>query len=315
MRTSFFRWSLLALCILPLPVGTTIVYADSPVVQPADQSKWPKEVTVTVGDVRTRIDGPKMWTMSGLDYQDAVIATEESAYGAVVTIRGVGHLGTAHFLDVKGKPGQVEKEVIDSMKLFVDDKLVTDYQPTMAVSGKSFRMERVSKIRDIDVVSTITLADGVLVEKEHLHANKAVDLQMSYPLMYAWAPQNTHYLFGDDSGVQKRGEFRKEGKSDDGGREKASRWMAVFNAANGKGAVFYLVQTPKDATTFIQWTDAPGIYRKLRIMTFVETIMPEGFDGAYEGATTFFNATATDWEKQALAKVDQLKAVAAKLNK
>ena len=53
-------------------------------------TSWPKEVLVTVGDIRTRIEGPKLWTMSGIDFQNTVMATENSAYVTVLTIRGVG---------------------------------------------------------------------------------------------------------------------------------------------------------------------------------------------------------------------------------
>jgi len=270
------------------------------------QSNWPREVTVTVGDIRTRIDGPKLWTMSGIDFQNTVMATEESAYGSVITIRGVGHLGSAHFLNVPGKPGEIEKEIVTSLQLFVDDKPVTEFTPEMSLSGTSFRMERTSKIRDLDLESSVSIRDGVLIETAHMRTNKAIDLQITYPLMYAWTPKATLYAFGDDSGIQKRGVFRKEGQSDEP-PEKTSRWMAVFNPATGKGSVCYLLKHPADADGWLQWTDAPAAYRKLRIMSFVEKVMPEGFDGTYQAAVGFFSATEQDWEQQALQRLDDLK--------
>lgn len=273
---------------------------------PSSQANWPKEVVVTVGDIRTRIDGPKLWTMSGIDYQNTVMATEDSAFGSVITIRGVGHLGTAHFLAVPGKPGEIEKEIVTSLQLFVDDKPVTDFKPEMSLNGTSFRLERTSKIRDLDLESTVSIRDGVLIETAHMRANKAIDLQISYPLMYAWTREATLYAFGDDNGLQKRGVFRKEGQSDEP-PEKTSRWMAVFNPASGKGSVCYLLKHPSNADGWLQWTDAPAAYRKLRIMSFVEKVMPEGFDGTYQAALGFFSATESDWEKVALAKVEELK--------
>ena len=128
------------------------------------QTNWPKEVVVTVGDIRTRIDGPKLWTMSGIDYQNTVMATADSAYGTVITIRGVGHLGTAHFIDVPGKPGEVEKEDVTSLKFLVDGKPVTEFTPQMNLTGTSFRMDRTSKIRDLDLESSVSIRDGVLIE-------------------------------------------------------------------------------------------------------------------------------------------------------
>jgi hypothetical protein len=272
------------------------------------QKDWPQEAVVTIGDVRTRIDGPKLWTMSGLEFQQQVVATEESAYGTVVTIRGAGHLGTAHFLLIPDKPGEVEKENVKSLQFFLNDKLVAKFSPNMDLAGDSFRMERESTIRDLALKSTVSLREGILIETERWHALKPIDLKVSYPLMYAWTPAATHYAFGNDEGLQKDGVFRKEGKSDDGGLEKNSRWMAVFNAANGKGSVLYLLQSPKDVETVLQWTDAPGVYRKLRVMTFVEKIVPEGFTGTYQSAVGFFTATEADWKKQAVKRAAEVAA-------
>lgn len=273
------------------------------------QTGWPEKTVITIGDIRTRIDGPKMWTLSGIDFQNEMMATEESAYGTVITIRGAGHLGTAHFLMVPDKPGEIEKENVTSLRFFLDEKPVTNFTPSMDLNGKSFRMERKSNIRALDLESTVTLSNGVLVETQRWHATKPIDLQMSYPLMYAWTPAATHYAFGDDKGIQKDGVFRKEGKSDDGGLEKNSRWMAVFNAANGKGSVCYLLQHPANADGWLQWTDAPGVYRKLRIMTFVEKIVPEDFSGTYQAATGFFTATEADWKQKAQQRAADLRAI------
>jgi hypothetical protein len=308
--------ALLLVCTLALLLTTTRTRGGVPATQPADQANWPKTFTVTVGDVRTRIESAKMWTLSGLEYQGAVMAVEDSAYGTVITIRGVGHLGTAHFLDVPGTPGEIEKEHVKSLKLFVDEKPVTSFQPTMTASGKSFRMERSSSIRALDLECSAEIRDGVLIETSRWHATQDIDLQMTYPLMYAWTPKNTVYLFGDDNGIQKRGVFaqRVEEKSD-AGLEKNSRWMAVFNPETGKGSVCYLVKYPKEAGGWLQWTDGPGVYRKLRIMGFVEKVVPKDFRGTYQSAVGFFSASEGDWEKAALKRVDELKSYAKEQNR
>jgi hypothetical protein len=234
------------------------------------------------------------------------MAVEDSAYGTVLTIRGVGHLGTAHFLDVPGKPGQVEKENVTSLKLFVDDKPVTEFTPAMNLQGSSFRMERTSKIRSIDLESSVSIRDGVLVETAHLRAAEPIDLQKGHPSMYAWTPQATVYAFGDDNGIQKRGVFLTEG-STDVKTEKTSRWMAVFNPTTGKGSVCYLLKHPADAEGWFLLIDAPGVYRKIALYSFVDKIVPKGFDGTFQTAIGFFSATDQDWEQQALQRVAELK--------
>ncbi len=301
-------WRVLIPCMLLLLVPMAITRAQSPSSQPAAQANWPQKVIVTVGEVRTRIEGSKMWTLSGLDYQNTVMAVEDSAYGTVLTIRGVGHLGTAHFLDVPGKPGQIEKENVTSLQFFVDDKPVTTFAPTMNLNGKSFRMERTSTIRALDLASSVALRDGVLIETAHLHATGPIDLQKAHPTMYAWTPQATVYIFGDDSGIQRRGTFLKEGKTATEA-VKDSRWMAVFDPASGKGSVCYLLKHPPTAEGWFLLIDAPGVYRKLALYTLVDKIVPKDFDGTYQTAVGFFSATEADWERQALQRVAELRAL------
>jgi hypothetical protein len=298
---------MLILCVLPLQFCAGIASADeSSSGQPAAQADWPRQVVITVGDIRTRIDGPKMWTLSGIDFQNNVMAVQDSAYGTVVTIRGVGHLGTAHFLDVPGKPGMVEKENVLSLQLFVDGQPITQFKPMMNLSGKSFRMERTSKIRAIDLKSSVSIRDGVLIETAHLHTTAPIDLQVAHPLMYAWTPEATVYAFGNDNGIQKRGVFLKEGKT---ATEivKDSRWMAVFDPISGKGSVCYLLKYPPTTEGWFLVVDAPGIYRKVALYTLVDKIVPTGFDGTYQCATGFFSATEKDWEQQAIQRAAQLR--------
>ncbi len=297
------------LIVLGLSLGQTtsgILLAGNPPAQSGAQANWPKEIVVTVGDIRTRIDGPKMWTLSGIDFQNTVMATEDSAYGTVLTIRGVGHLGTAHFLDVPGQQGEVEKEIVTSLKLFLDEKPVTDFSPEMTLSGTSFRMERTSKIRGVDLQSSFSIRDGILVETARLQAVEEMDLQTAFPLMYAWTPEATDYLFGNDSGILKRGSFLKEGPTA-AGLVKDSRWVAVFNPTSGKGSVAYLLKSPPDAQSAFFLVDAPGSYRKTALHSFGETIMPKGFDGTYQMAVGFFSATEKDWEHQAMKQLEELK--------
>lgn len=298
------RILLLACGLISLVAGR--LRAEGPTALPAHQAGWPRKVTVSVGEIRTRIDGPKLWTLSGIDFQNSLMATEDSAYGTVLTIRGVGHLGTAHFLDVPGKPGEVEKENVTSLKLFVDDKPVASFQPTMELSGKSFRMERTSKIRAMDLVSTARIRDGVLTESVRFHAHDAIDLQGSYPFMYAWKHQTTHYVFGDDEAIRQRGVFRTEGKTE-WHVIKDATWMAEFDAATGKGCVCRYRQHPSSEKAWFLLVDAPKIYHKVTAYTLVDRVVPKGFEATYESAVGFFNATEKDWEAAAISKAKELK--------
>jgi hypothetical protein len=273
----------------------------------ASDARRPDVLVATVGDILTRIDGPKLWTMSGIEWRGTVIAVEDSAYGCVITYPGAQHLGTAHFLEVPGHPGEIEKEQVTELRFFVDDQPVTDIQKTMHVSGKSLRVERISKIRSFDLDSLLVVRDGTIVQSVRLRTDKPVELQSSYPLMYAWTPTATEYLFGGGA-EEKSGTFLEPSAKATEGLEKDATWMAVYDGPTGKGAVACVVERPKDADAWLQYTDAPKIYRKLRLMTFVKATVPAGFDGTYRMAIGFFTAGAEDWKTQARDRVNDLKA-------
>lgn len=301
------RAGLLVLCVASILSDARTSGAEQPGLPLFDRSTWPQSVSVSVGDVRSRIDGPKMWTLSGITYQGTELATEDSAYGTVLTIRGVGPFGTAHFLDVPGKPGEVEKENVTSLELFLDEKAVLPLRPRMELSGRSFRMERRSKLRTVDLESTVRLRDGVLSETAKLRANGPMDLKVAYPFMYALAHRTTHYVFGDESGVKRRGVFRKEGKTEWTVIQDAT-WVAEFDAASGKGAVVrYLRHPPKEDAWFLL-VDAPGIYHKVAAYTMVDKVVAAGFEATYQSAVGFFTATEKDWVDIAMRKARELKA-------
>ena len=274
----------------------------------------PESLTLVQGEVLIRIDGSKMWTLSGIDYQKNVIAVQDSAYGSILTIRDVGTLGSAHFLDVPNKPGEVEKENVTHVQFFLDDQLVKDIAPTMNVTGDSFRMERRSVIRSVNLESSLSLRDGVLIESARMRTDAAVDLRIAGGMMYAWTPTASVYLFGDDNGIRNRGTFLNEPAKPTEGGDKSARWMAVYDPHRGAGAVCYVVKQPPTADAWLQFTDAPGVYRKLRLLGFPEKIMPAGFDGTFQTATGFFTATESDWEAAALQLSIKLKVRAATLN-
>ncbi len=298
---------LLILSSLLLEILGETSRAEEPARQTSESQKWPQEVVVTVGDIRTRIDGPKMWTLSGIEFQDTVMATEDSAYGSVLTIRNVGLLGTAHFLDVPGKPGQVEKELVTSLQLFLDDKPVRDFTPKMNLSGKSFRMARKSKIRAMDLETSVSLHEGMLIETVSFHATAPIDLRVAYPWMYAFAPEATVSVFGDNDDILQRGTFLSEGRGISQVIQKAN-WMAVFNPSRSKGCVCCFLKHPPTDEASLLLIDAPGIYRKVAAYSLVDKIVPEGFDGTYQSAVGFFNATERNWEEHARRRAAEIRA-------
>lgn len=304
MRTPNYKYA------LGVIAATTLIGTGVSANEPTDQAGWPQKVVVTVGDVRTRIDGPKMWTLSGIDYQDDMMASQESAYGTVFTIRGVGHLGTAHFLDVPGKPGEIEKENVTSIEFFVDGRPVTDFSKAMELSGQSFRLERTSDMRGEYLQSSISLRDDVLIETVHIRATQPMDLQKAHALMYAWTPAATVGVFGNADGIQRRVTFLQEGATV-AEAIKDMDWAAVYDPTAGKGSVFVVLKKPASDDVQFLLVDSPGVYRKIALYSLIDQIIPIGWEGTYQSAVGFFSAPESDWEKKALQRLAELKAYGA----
>jgi hypothetical protein len=305
MKTSFCKSTLSIIALSPW-IGAGLHASEA-----VDQAGWPQKVTVTVGDVRTRIDGPKMWTLSGIDFQDRVMASEDSAYGTVFTIRNVGHLGTAHFLDVPGKPGEIEKENVTSIKFFVDGKPVDDFSKLMELGGQSFRMERTSDMRGMQLESSVSLRDDVLIETVHIQATEPMDLQKAHALMYAWTPEAPVGIFGAGAEIKRRTTFLKEGATV-AEAVKDMDWAAVFDPEAGKGSVFVVLQKPSNDDVQFLLVDSPGLYRKIALYSLIDQVVPVGWQGTYQSAVGFFSATQADWEQKALQRLAELRAYGAK---
>ncbi len=267
----------------------------------------PELVNCEIGNVSFQIDGPKLWTLSGINFKSHSIATTDSAYGTVLNIDGVGLLGTAHFLDVPGQPGKIEKEDVTELQFFVDGRQIRLDVPQANLKGQSFRLKRSSMIRTIRLESVVAVEDDMVVETVRIKAETGTRLKLCYPLMYAWSPTMTDYLFGDDTGIQKRGSFLPEGAKPGEGLERTARWMAVYDSTTQSGAVCWLRQRPESEDVWFQYTDAPGVYRKLRLMSFSEKTMPAGFGGTYQSIIGFFDAKPIAWEDTAISRLQGLR--------
>lgn len=257
-----------------------ICSADEPK-DPAGEVARPELVDCKIGNVSFQIDGPKLWTLSGINYKTHSIATRDSAYGTVLNIDGVGLLGSAHFLDRPGMPGKVEKEHVTELTFFMDGNVVNPDLPQRGLIGKSFRLKRSSVIRTVRLQSEVSVQNDVLVETVRMQAGEDTQLMLGYPLMYAWSPSMTDYLFGDETGGIKRGSFLATGARTFEGLGRTASCIVVYDSVNHCGAVCVLLQRPESEEVWLQYTDARGAYRKLRLISISERTMPASFNGTY----------------------------------
>lgn len=277
----------------------------------ANPPPMPNALTASLGDLRVKINADDLlWSCNGIDYKGTVMGMDGSVYITVATIKNVGHFGSAHFLEVPGKPNEIEKEPIESLKMILDGKPIDKPSSPAEINGKVFRIERQSKIRDLDVDSTVEWRDNKAIEFVHIHANKDVELNQIYTLSFPWSPNMKEFMFGLADGTKKTGTFLPDDKKAGEGLEKTANWFATYDPETRKGGVAFLAQRPTDVETWFQYTDAPKIYRKLRMMCFVNQTMPKDFDGKWALLVGFFESDSADWKAAAEKCLADLKVTA-----
>ena len=258
----------------------------------------PASVKASCGDVLVRIDGPKMWTISRIEYKGALLGIEESAYGTVFKFPNIGFLGTGHFLD---RPDG--REDVKKLEFYLDGKKMN--LPAERVNGKEFKLHKVSRILECELDSIIELQNNRIYETAAIAANKQVPLDLVYNFMHAWTPSATGVLAHSRSGEELSTVFNDAGRKEY--LLKNIEWAAVYDANSGKGAVSRLIAAPAVGDTDLLIVNAPKVYRKYYVMSFVNQTVSASFTGTYKMVTGFFEAPADKWQEVARKVAVELK--------
>jgi len=257
----------------------------------------PASVTVLCDNVLIRIDGPKMWTPSRIEYKGTLLGVEDSAYGTVFKFPEIGFIGTAHFLD---RPDG--REDVKKLEYFLDDKKLD--LPGQNIKGNKFRLCKVSRILECGLDSVVELRNNCIYETTVITTGKQVPLELVYNFMHAWTPIATAVLAHSYDGNELDKTF------DDAGRKeyllKDLEWAAVYDANSCKGAVSYLITKPTVGGADFLIVNAPKVYRKYYVMSFVNQTVPAGFSGTYKMVTGFFEAPLDKWQEAARKVASEL---------
>jgi hypothetical protein len=252
-------------------------------------------LTIVCGDISLGISEWKMWTMNGIEYKGAKLATTDSSYGTVFGFPDIGWIGAAH--------KDIEIEALRELTLYLDGKALTSLPARM--QGESFKICKSSRIRDFALQSTVEIRNNRIHDTTVINTEKDVPLDVVYNAMYAWTPSATGVLARSHSGEELNALF------DDAGRKEYSlkdlEWAAVYDSNSGKGAVSCLVDAPAIGGADLLIVNAPKVYRKYYLMSFAGQIVPAGFSGTYKMATGFFEAPAEQWQATARKRANEIR--------
>lgn len=261
---------------------------------------WPTEIIARVGELGIRFESRSFWTLYRIDYQGDRLCLDRfgSHYGSVASFPGVGFVGSGH-------TENGEEQVLE-VKLFVDGKALTI--PPREVTCSRLRLWKQSRIRTLLLTTQITVGDDRVEEEVRLRAEKATPVDLVYHFMHPWTPSATEYLAELLDGTRVEGRFTGDRKQK---IDKPTRWSALYDPSNRKGAVTYVLAAPKDDWRTRYW-DVPGVYRKHYFTTFLAKTIPAHKEFLYRVVTEPFAAPAETWKEAAAHVAGVLKTLAAR---
>ncbi|MBV6498501.1 MAG: hypothetical protein CJBNEKGG_00723 [Prosthecobacter sp.] len=257
-------------------------------------------ITVTCGELTLLLRQASQWTPGRIDFRGHAMTTERSAYGTVFSFPDCGFIGTAHL--------ENEPEPLESLAFILDGRPVAT--PAAELKGDSFRFERTSRIRGINLACITELKGGRLHETTTVHALKEAPLKLVYHFMHAWRPTVSAYCAGHDAAPERL----ISGALDDGA-ETARRfvinqkvdWMAVYEPESRQFAVSRLLEAPGQGGHISMIWNVPGSYRKYYLKCFEKASVPAGFQGTWRMVTGFGGSEPENWRQAARTLANQLR--------
>lgn len=245
------------------------------------------------GELTVLLRQASQWTPGRIDYREAPMTTEKSAYGTVFSFPEVGFIGTGHL--------ENEPEPLESLSFFLDGKRIEE--PAAELRGETFRFERVSRVRQLHLHGIVELKNGRLYETAIISSEGEVPLKLLYHFMHAWRPTVTAFLAGADEEPDRilRGPLldTEEENRKFQVNEKVD-WVAVYEPESGQFAVSRLLEAPFEGGHVSMIWNVPGTYRKYYLKCFQNSSVPSGFTGTWRMVTAFGASPFDTWEAAAL---------------
>ena len=117
----------------------------------------PQSIMLETGDLKVRLDGRKRWNMNRIEYQGELLSVDSQNAHYGMTCRPIDFkyaVGSGH-----EETGFGEKVV--SLKIFSDGKEIVP-QENISVCGSKIKVEKVSKILDLNVKYDILIENNII---------------------------------------------------------------------------------------------------------------------------------------------------------
>ncbi|MEM9015728.1 MAG: hypothetical protein AAGC68_01855 [Verrucomicrobiota bacterium] len=247
-------------------------------------------VTVRCGEITLLLRQESQWTPGRFDFQGKPMTTEKSAYGTVFSFPGIGFIGSGHL--------ENEPEKLLTLMFSINGKPV---DPSSELVGETFRFERHSNIRGLEVENVIEVRNDRIYETARVQSKGELPLKLVYHFMHAWVPSASAFLALDsESGQVLSGELTDEKETHRRFYLRRSvDWVAIYDPMSRQFAVSLLIESPPKRKTTSKIWNVSGTYRKYYLESFLNDTIPADFDGTWKMVTGFGEADEERWEEPA----------------
>jgi hypothetical protein len=269
-------------------------------VPPPAHAQDPREeavMTLRSGGLSVELQRAYSWSIQKVSHRGVAVGTPSGAFGmlACVPVAG-GWIGSMH------TEGGVER--VEEISLIVDGESV-DIEDGASYTGERLILQKRSMLDKLQLDATLTLTDGMLMQRHDVTATEDVVVTVTYPFMFPISSEATRWMAVTSESETLDGDFGVGGAlawRDDW------TWTAAFIPDRATGMVVRHLARPdgEAAATLTGWWDQER-HRKLYVAwDGVAEPWPEGLTLSGEIALRCFEAPEVGWHEMARQVASEL---------
>lgn len=244
-------------------------------------AEFPQSIAIKCGNVDLRLDGAKRWNINSVKINGEVFGIDNpgSHYGMTyMPLNAGGFVGSGHT-----ETG--EAEIVKSMTFTVDGKIVPVTNKIAA--KKSFHMEKISIIKDFDVIYSFSLENNILFERIRITAKNDIKTQVVYCFMHPWSPKFTEFYVLMPNGSTRTATLVSNEKFP---ISQFHPKMALFNPSTGSAIATTITRERGTSGSRLMWDRK--IYHKDYMVLAGRSTIAAGHVMELSAKTVFFKTTA-----------------------
>lgn len=245
----------------------------------------PASLNLHTDSLDIALDAKSAWTIRSVDFKGERLIIPAGGQGAVLMPSSGKWIGSAM--------GPDEAAAVSNFEMSIDGRPVI-VDGALDLKGKKIRLRKESKLDQFRHVAETIVEGDTIYQTHSFTATADMDLKTFHGFIYSFAPKADSWLAGTTGGDLAKGKFESENAHVPSA---SVRWLALHNAAAGKGVVIHF-QTPFTGQSGRARIWDAKFYRKLLFQPKLRKVSA-GTRLEYRMAMRFIDAKAEEWESTA----------------